>query len=330
MGRVPPRRRAPARARPFRLAARRSRGAVQGRQPGSDPASPPKRPRTLSQLCGESFTGGRFRVSHGYRRSVARALRTLLPNGLFHVNTVGVDGTAVFRDDVDCVAFLRLLADVVRRYRWRVDALCLLTTHYHLVVAAKREDLSDGMKRLNGVHAQRFNIRHKRSGHLFGDRFGSRVIESDAYYATVLEYVRQNPVKAGLVEHADEWPWTWLRAAAQSRKSTRSEHLFVRTPPIHWVGYGPGRTGRSRRPRAQPEGHHGPAAAVRADLRDRALRLGEVQPRLRHDLRGRSAAIRREPLGVRAPVPPDDGEARRRLDRRPQPRDLDRLREPRP
>jgi len=145
---------------------------------------------------------------------VARGLRTLLGDGLFHVNTVGVDGTAVFRDDVDRIAFLRLLAEVVRRYHWQTHAVCLLGTHYHLVVAAKQEDLSDGMKRLNGVHAQRFNARHKRWGHLFGDRFSSRLIETQAYYEAVLEYVRQNPVKAGLVDQADDWRWTWLRPRA--------------------------------------------------------------------------------------------------------------------
>ncbi len=88
--------------------------------------------------------------------------------------------------------------------------------------------------------------------------------------------------------------------------------------------YGCRRADRPRRPRAQPEGHHRPAPAERPHLHHRALRLREVEPRVRHDLRRGPAALRRVALRVRAPVPADDGEARRRLDRRAQPGDLDR------
>ena len=78
-----------------------------------------------------------------------------------------------------------------------------------------------------------------------------------------------------------------------------------------------GRRARSpRRPGAQPQGHHRPAPAERTHLHHRALGLREVEPCLRHDLRGGAAAVRRVALGLRAPVPADDGEARRRLDRR--------------
>ena len=88
--------------------------------------------------------------------------------------------------------------------------------------------------------------------------------------------------------------------------------------------HGARRAGRSRCPRAQPEGRHRPAAAPCPDLHHGPVRLGEVEPRLRHDLRRGPATLRREPVRVRAPVPADDGEARRRLDRRPLPGDLDR------
>ena len=88
--------------------------------------------------------------------------------------------------------------------------------------------------------------------------------------------------------------------------------------------HGSRRAGRPRRPGAQPEGHHGPAPAERPHLHHRALRLREVEPCLRHDLRRGAAPVRRVALGLCPPVPPDDGEAGRRLDRRPQPGDLDR------
>ena len=101
-----------------------------------------------------------------------------------------------------------------------------------------------------------------------------------------------------------------------------NERLFA---SVQWRAYEPGRRARRpRRARAQPEERHRPHPAERARVRDGALRLREVVARVRHDLRGRAAAVRRVALGVCAAVPADDGEARRRLDRRALAGDLDR------
>src|SRR3954447_23967661 len=125
--------------------------------------------------------------------------------------------------------------------------------------------------------------------------------------------------------------WTATRrsypAAARVPKGSRpvqTEHLFVRRSRARLDANGYRRARRPRRPRAQPEGHHGPVAAEQADLHHGALRLREVVARLRHDLRGGAAPLRRVALGVCAPVPPDDGEARRRPHRRALAGDLDR------
>ena len=93
---------------------------------------------------------------------------------------------------------------------------------------------------------------------------------------------------------------------------------------LEWSPNGHRRADRPRGPRAQPQGHRRPAAAERPRLHHRALRVRQVVARVRHDLRRGPAPLRREPLRVRAPVPADDGEARRRLDRRALAGDLDR------
>lgn len=145
-----------------------------------------------------------------------RVLRSLLGDGTFHVWCVAVDGTPAFFDDVDRVAFLRLFGECVSGFEWEPYAWCLMTTHYHLVVAAKQERLSAGMQRLNGVHAQRVNRRrrragHARVGHVFRDRFSSRVVEGDERLRAVCRYVLLNPVRAGLVERPEDWPWSGSR-----------------------------------------------------------------------------------------------------------------------
>ena len=80
-------------------------------------------------------------------------------------------------------------------------------THYHVILSATRDRLSDGMRRLNGAYARRFNKRHGRRGHLFDERFASFSIEDDRHLEAAVDYVLQNPVRAGLCAKARDWPW---------------------------------------------------------------------------------------------------------------------------
>jgi len=148
---------------------------------------------------------------------MARRLRSDLPDGFFHVTARGVDGTAIVRDDEDRHGFLELLADAAGHYRWRCHAFCLMDNHYHVVLEATQEDLSNGMHRMNGVHAQRFNLRHGRRGHLFGDRFASWVIATEDHLFAACRYVLENPVRAGLCERPQDWPWGAYRNVRSTR-----------------------------------------------------------------------------------------------------------------
>lgn len=131
--------------------------------------------------------------------------------GVFHIVTRGAGDIAVYRDDPDRLRFLSLLHSVADRFAWRMDAFCLMTTHYHLVAWAGREALSAGLHRLNGLYASGYNRRHGRRGHLFGDRFWAASIESDRRLLAACRYVMLNPVRAGLCAAADDWRWSGTR-----------------------------------------------------------------------------------------------------------------------
>jgi REP element-mobilizing transposase RayT len=139
---------------------------------------------------------------------VPRILRTTLPDGCFHITALGVDGVAIFRDDDDRRFYLALLAYVVRAYGWTCFAFCLMTSHTHLLVDAEVDKLSRGVQYLHGVYAQTFNRKYSRTGHLFGARFCSRVVDTDDYFENAVDYVLENPVRAGLCERAEDWPWS--------------------------------------------------------------------------------------------------------------------------
>ena len=117
----------------------------------------------------------------------------------------------MFRERNDYVGFLTRFALVAERFDWALYTFCLMPTHYHVVVRADRDAMSRGVQRLSGPHAHSFNERYQRTGHLFGDRFTSQLIESDSHLRNVCRYVVLNPVRARLVEHAEDWPWSWSR-----------------------------------------------------------------------------------------------------------------------
>ena len=120
----------------------------------------------------------------------------------------GVNGCAIFHDDEDRRHFVERLHESGKRNDWRVWAFCLMTTHYHLVLQTTPALMSKGLQRLQTLHAMRFNRRHGRYGHLFSDRFAAKPIESEETLAAVCRYVLLNPVRAGIVTVAWDWPWS--------------------------------------------------------------------------------------------------------------------------
>jgi putative transposase len=143
---------------------------------------------------------------------MAKARRCDLPDGLFHIFARGVCGIRpIFGEDEERSTFVDLLWQTTRRHAWRCHAFCVLSTHYHVVVEARRTDLSSGCDWLNGTYATYFNRRHDRFGHLFAERFSSRVIEAEEYLYDACAYVLLNPVRAGLCARTEDWPWSWSR-----------------------------------------------------------------------------------------------------------------------
>ena len=144
---------------------------------------------------------------------MARPLRLEFPGAIWHVTARGNAREAIYLDDGDRRAFLAILARVVGVFRWQVHAWVLMGNHFHLVVETPEPTLARGMRQLNGIYTQRFNARHERVGHLFQGRYRAVLVEREPHLLELSRYVVLNPVRAGLVAHAAEWPWSSYRAA---------------------------------------------------------------------------------------------------------------------
>lgn len=143
---------------------------------------------------------------------MARPLRLQFPHAVYHVTSRGNARQKIVRGDADRAWFLAVLGQVVARFGWRCHAYCLMNNHYHLLVETPRPTLSVGMRQLNGVYTQTFNRQHHRVGHLFQGRFKAILVEKDAHLLELCRYVVLNPVRAGLVQRAHQWPWSSYRA----------------------------------------------------------------------------------------------------------------------
>ena len=143
--------------------------------------------------------------------------------GVHHVYARGNNREGIFSQVPDCEDYLELLAKVVRRARWQLLAYCLMPNHVHLLVETTKPTLGQGMHRLHGAFAQRFNARHARTGHVFEDRYGAVRIEDDFHFLVATSYIAANPVVAGLSAAAEDWRWS-------SHAATLADG-----PPPHWL-----------------------------------------------------------------------------------------------
>jgi putative transposase len=149
-----------------------------------------------------------------YRRPIGALPRPRYEREFVHAYTRGNNRACVFFDEFDYVAWLRLLGVTIERFRWRCHAHCLMPNHYHLLLEVSREQLSAGMRHLNGSFAQRINARYDRTGHVFEGPYHEELVADDAYLLELCRYIPLNPVRARLCRRADDWPFSSYRATA--------------------------------------------------------------------------------------------------------------------
>ena len=143
---------------------------------------------------------------------MARLARVVVPGHPHHVTQRGNGRARTFFGDEDYALYRDLLASHCRAAEVEIWAWCLMPNHVHLILVPSDPD---GLRRaLSGVHrayAGVIQARRKRTGHFWQGRFGA-VAMDEAYLAAALRYVSLNPVRARLVERAQDWRWSSTRA----------------------------------------------------------------------------------------------------------------------
>ena len=121
---------------------------------------------------------------------------------------------AIFLDATDYRKFIYLLGDIVEQHGIECWDFCLMPNHYHLTLLNVQVNLAAAIRHLNGCYGCWWNARHHRVGHVFQGRYKDQLIQEDLYLSNLTRYIALNPVRAELVAHPREWPWSSYRAFA--------------------------------------------------------------------------------------------------------------------
>ncbi len=179
---------------------------------------------------------------------MARPLRLEFAGALYHITSRGDRREAIYRAADDREAWLEVLGNVCARFNWVVHVYCQMTNHYHVLVETIDGNLSRGMRQLNGRYTQRFNRRHGLVGHVLQGRYKAILVQKETYLLELTRYVVLNPLRAGMVNQPEDWPWSsylamigevsvppWLEVdwllgqfASQRKRAIQAYRRFVR------------------------------------------------------------------------------------------------------
>jgi len=140
---------------------------------------------------------------------------------VYHVLNRGNGRMQLFHKREDFDAFEGVLGEALERYPVDLLTYCLMGNHWHLVVRPRRDEaLSELMRWVGVTHVRRHHEHYhtRGGGHLYQGRFKSFPVQEDAHFLRLCRYVEANPLRAGLVKRAEEWPWSGLRAREKSGK----------------------------------------------------------------------------------------------------------------
>jgi len=135
-----------------------------------------------------------------------RAARKKSKSGIYHIMIRGINRQDIFEDDEDKEKFIQTVVVCKDKCDFQIYGYCLMSNHIHLLI--KDENLAITMRKICASYVYWYNWKYKRSGHLYQDRFKSEVIEDDSYLLTVLRYIHQNPLKAGMIKNIADYKWS--------------------------------------------------------------------------------------------------------------------------
>jgi len=164
---------------------------------------------------------------------MARLPRLYFPGCAQHVIQRGNNRDACFYTSADYKTYLAFLKEAADQYQVGIHAFVFMTNHVHLLVTASNEQgVSRMMQTLGRRYVRYFNFTHRRTGTLWEGRYKSTLVDAEDYLLTVYRYIELNPVRARMVSHASEYPWSSYQSNAIGKP------IQLLTPHTLYLGLG--------------------------------------------------------------------------------------------
>ena len=149
---------------------------------------------------------------------MARKPRHVIPGQPIHLIQRGNNRQAMFFADTDYRLYHEALEDASLRYGCAVHAYVFMTNHVHLLLTPSTQDgPSRVMQSVGRRYVRHVNKTNQRTGTLWEGRFKSAIVDSERYLLTCSRYIELNPVRAGMVDSPQDYPWSSYRHNAQGR-----------------------------------------------------------------------------------------------------------------
>ena len=140
--------------------------------------------------------------------SMPRVARTKSVSNIYHVMIRGINRQNIFEEDEDRLCFMKILHHCKELSGFNLYAFVLMSNHIHLLIEPSGDTLNTVFARIETRYAMWFNKKYQRTGYLFQNRFRSEPVETDQYFMTVLRYILQNPMKAGMESRPGRYRWS--------------------------------------------------------------------------------------------------------------------------
>ncbi|WP_433747954.1 transposase [Falsibacillus pallidus] len=137
-----------------------------------------------------------------------RRARSKSSTSIYHLIMRGVNRQSIFEDDEDRTRFLETISRFKKNNSFQLYSYCLMNNHVHLLMKEGADSISTAVQKISSSYVYFYNEKYERSGHLFQERFKSEDINNMRYFLTVLRYIHQNPLRAGLSPSVFNSPWT--------------------------------------------------------------------------------------------------------------------------
>lgn len=143
---------------------------------------------------------------------MSRKPRNFYQTNFFHVMCQGINKKYIFEKSEDIKFYIKLMYNSALEDNAKIIAYCVMNNHVHILLKVKNiNSLSNYMKRINQKYSFYFNKKYKRVGYVFRDRFKAQGIYTEKQYFNCINYIYNNPVKAGITKKPQEYPYSNYR-----------------------------------------------------------------------------------------------------------------------